>query len=112
MELYLRSAERRHTACTSTCHMRLAGMSEKAGKAKSAAAATRSANSREKKYRRGARAWPTCGAATITRSKFPKDNPKWWCDKRNGGCGSEFDGDDTRILEQSPTIDPMIAADQ
>ncbi len=75
------------------------------------ATATRSANSREKKYRRGARVCPQCNAATIIRSKFPKENPKWWCDKRNGGCGQEFEGDDPSILEQAPTIDPLSAAD-
>lgn len=75
------------------------------------ATATRSANSREKKYRRGARVCPVCNAAAIARGKFPKENPRWFCGKRDGGCGQEFEGDDPRILEQAPTIDPLSAAD-
>ena len=72
---------------------------------------TRSANSREKKFRRGGRVCPSCNAATIMRSKYPEDNPGWYCNGKSGGCGSKFAPDDERILDQTATIDPIAAAD-
>ncbi len=63
------------------------------------------ANSWEKKYRyrNGQRRCPTCGAATIFRSKFPDKNTGkkgWYCFDKKGGCGAQFDEDDPDIAEQ------------
>lgn len=75
-----------------------------------------SCNSREKKYRRGSRACPKCGAGTIKRSKYPPRNdpqaePGWYCHSKDGGCGREFPADDAEITEQSMSFDPAAAAD-
>ncbi len=75
-----------------------------------------SCNSREKKYRRGAKVCPTCGAANIRRSKKPpRDDPGaepgWYCWANTGGCGANFAADDSAITEQSATIDPNEAAE-
>ena len=76
-----------------------------------------SANSREKKYRRGSRACPDCGATAIKRSKYPPKNapkdapPQFYCEARSGGCGRQFDGNDERILNQAATQDPAEACD-
>jgi hypothetical protein len=63
-----------------------------------------SCNSREKKYRRGGKACPECGAIAIKKSKFPpRDRPNevpgWYCHDKAGGCGMNFAADDQRILE-------------
>jgi hypothetical protein len=76
-----------------------------------------SANSREKKYRRGARACPECGAPTIKKSKYPPKDapgtaPGWYCHAKDGGCGRSFEAEDERILNQAMTVDPAEAADQ
>lgn len=68
------------------------------------ATAVGSANSREKKYRRGGKPCPECGAIAIKRSKFPPrdrpgDKPGWYCHDKSGGCGANFDADDPEILE-------------
>jgi hypothetical protein len=76
-----------------------------------------SANSREKKYRRGARACPECGAPTIKRSKYPPRDaaqgtpPGWYCHEKAGGCGRQFAADDQRILESGATVDPAESCD-
>jgi outer membrane murein-binding lipoprotein Lpp len=75
-----------------------------------------SANSREKKYARGARVCPDCGAPAIKRSKFPPKNnpnakPGWYCYDKSGGCGMNFDADDERVHNESATTDPGAAAD-
>jgi hypothetical protein len=76
-----------------------------------------SCNSREKKYRRGARACPDCGAATLKRSKYPprdrpNDKPGWYCDQRAGGCGRNFNAEDPALAELKATFDPNDACDQ
>lgn len=81
---------------------------------RSIAGAIGSANSRERKYRRGARTCPECGAAAIKRSRFAKGSEPagFYCEDRSGGCGKSFPGNDTRILDQTMKIDPLEAADQ
>ena len=58
-----------------------------------------SCNSMEKKYRwRDAqRTCPTCGKATILKSK---DKPEFFCWRKKGGCGATFPDNDQRILGQ------------
>lgn len=52
-------------------------------------------NSWEKRYRRGgSRVCPSCGQATIMKSKF---NPGWYCNSKSGGCGANFRKDDPAI---------------
>lgn len=77
-----------------------------------------SCNSREKKYRRVSKVCPSCGKATIIKSKFaprnsgrPEKEGGWWCAPRDGGCSENFVIDDPAITEQSGTVDPMAAAD-
>jgi predicted RNA-binding Zn-ribbon protein involved in translation (DUF1610 family) len=63
------------------------------------ASADGSCNSWEKKYRyRNAdRVCPTCGKATIFRSK---QKPEWYCWAKKGGCGATYPVNDIRITEQ------------
>jgi hypothetical protein len=75
-----------------------------------------SANSREKKYRRGARTCPDCGASTIKRSKYPprankSAEPGWYCHAQAGGCGKDFAADDKTIIDQPLVADPLEAAE-
>lgn len=76
-----------------------------------------SCNSREKKYRRVQRCCPGCGASTLKKSKYPPRGSKqgtpggWWCDSKNGGCGTDFQHDDPAITSQTGTIDPAETAD-
>jgi predicted RNA-binding Zn-ribbon protein involved in translation (DUF1610 family) len=75
-----------------------------------------SANSREKKYRRGARTCPDCGASTIKRSKYPprankNAEPGWYCHAQAAGCGKEFAADDKAIVDQPLVADPLEAAE-
>jgi hypothetical protein len=67
-----------------------------------------SANSREGRYRwRNAhRKCPECAKEAIFKSKFPpRDNPSappgWYCHKKAGGCGANFDAGDERIESQT-----------
>jgi hypothetical protein len=80
-----------------------------------AGSAIGSANSRERKYRRGLRACPECGAAAVRRSAFPKGTPAakrpWYCHDKSGGCGAQFPPDDPRVLEQAPAVDGVEACD-
>ena len=72
-----------------------------------------SANSREKKYRRETRTCPECNKAAIKKG-FPKRGEKtwtWYCDRKSGGCGRNFQSDDPAIVEQSAGIDVNAAAD-
>lgn len=63
------------------------------------ASADGSCNSWEKKYRyRSAdRVCPTCGKATIFKSKR---NPEFYCWDKKGGCGATFKINDERIVNQ------------
>jgi hypothetical protein len=47
----------------------------------------------------------------VQRGRYPEDNPGWYCNKRDGGCGSQFEAADHRVTEQTPTIDTAAAAD-
>jgi hypothetical protein len=60
-------------------------------------------HTKEKKYRyRGAgRVCPRCSMVTIRRGKYPAENPGWYCNQREGGCGSGFDADELAITRQS-----------
>lgn len=61
-----------------------------------------SCNSREKKYRRGGKPCPECGAITIKKSKARQGDagkPGWYCWDKIGGCGANFVADDPAILE-------------
>lgn len=57
-------------------------------------------------YRKGERTCPNCGEPRINKSKFPPKNapqgttPGWYCYARIGGCGAEFEANDSRITEQ------------
>lgn len=75
-----------------------------------------SCNSREKKYRRGGKQCPECGAVAIKRSKFspkdaPEEKPGWYCHAAVGGCGEVFDFDDPEILELKQTDNPGESCD-
>jgi hypothetical protein len=75
-----------------------------------------SCNSREKKFRRGVRICPECGAGAIQRSKYPPRNnpgaePVWYCYSKAGGCGKEFAADDRSITEQTQVVDADGACD-
>ena len=75
-----------------------------------------SCNSREKKYRRGGRSCPACGALAIKRSKFPpredpNAEPGWYCYAKANGCGANFAADDPEIVNQGVSFDPNEAAD-
>jgi predicted RNA-binding Zn-ribbon protein involved in translation (DUF1610 family) len=63
------------------------------------ASADGSCNSWEKKYRYRStdRVCPTCGKATIFKSKR---NPEWYCWDKKGGCGATFKINDERIVNQ------------
>lgn len=58
------------------------------------------------RYRNAARECPSCHKTTIMRSKFDakggpfKGQRPWWCNDKNGGCGSEFAPDDPKIKDQ------------
>lgn len=57
------------------------------------------------RYRNADRACPICGHAAIVKSKFPpKDNPRakpgWYCFNKKGGCGANFDANDSAIVDQ------------
>jgi hypothetical protein len=63
------------------------------------------ANSWEKKYRwrDGQRKCPSCGEATIYRSKYPDKetgSKGWYCFAKKGGCGANFNEDDPDIVDQ------------
>lgn len=80
------------------------------------ASATCSTMESKYRYRGGARKCPQCGAAAIKKSKFPPRNkpgaqPGFYCYAKVGGCGCEFDADDTSITSQSEqkTENPDIA---
>ena len=56
-------------------------------------------------YRLAKRVCPKCGAETIQKSKFPpkgqpQDKPGWYCYSKIGGCGAEFDAEDTAVTGQ------------
>lgn len=57
------------------------------------------------RYRNADRSCPVCGYAAIVKSKFPpKDNPRakpgWYCFNKKGGCGANFDANDSSITDQ------------
>lgn len=70
--------------------------------------------SREKKYavRKAMRECPECGEPQIRRSKYPpkpsdseyveggENLPGWYCWKKEGGCGANFQYADPRIIDQ------------
>lgn len=67
-----------------------------------------SCNSWESKYRyrNGKAKCPSCDAEAISRSKYPprnrpNDEPGWWCNPKNGGCGANFEYGDKSITEQT-----------
>lgn len=67
-----------------------------------------SCNSWESKYRyrNGKAKCPSCDAEAISRSKYPPrnrpdDQPGWWCNPKNGGCGANFEYGDKSITEQT-----------
>lgn len=69
-----------------------------------------SANSWEKRYRRGgSRVCPECGQAAIIKSKF---RPGWYCFPKNGGCGMNFRTDDPRLAQEAATNPKGEAVDQ
>lgn len=66
-----------------------------------------SCNSWETKYRyrNAQKVCPSCGAATILKSKFaprndPQAEPGWYCYAKAGGCGAEYPARDPQITEQ------------
>jgi hypothetical protein len=64
-----------------------------------------SANSREEKYlaQTASRLCPSCGKATIFRSKKREGDvgdPGWFCWANKGGCGMQFSADDKKLLDQ------------
>lgn len=70
--------------------------------------AARICTTRESKYRYrgGARLCPECSKPNIRKSnKPPRNNPNaepgFYCWQKTGGCGANFDADDTRITSQS-----------
>jgi hypothetical protein len=66
-----------------------------------------SANSREEKYigQTCARVCPTCGKATIFKSKNKGEG--WFCWAKKGGCGATFFDEDKRMIQdQGATINP------
>lgn len=79
-----------------------------------------SCNSRESKYRyrNSDRKCPNCGAAAITRSKYPPRNnqsakPGWYCYTKKGGCGAEFaDGDPAIERQETGKVPNPDVADQ
>lgn len=77
-----------------------------------------SANSREKKYRRESRLCPACEKPAIKKSKFPPKGSErgtpggWYCDSKSGGCGAEFQHDDSAVLNRASAVDTDAAADQ
>jgi hypothetical protein len=58
------------------------------------------------RYRNAGRSCPSCGKQTLVRSKFKKRSepegtpPCWWCNAKNGGCGTEFSHDDPAVVKQ------------
>lgn len=57
------------------------------------------------RWRKQDLACPACGANAIKKSKFPprnrpNDKPGFYCFSKAGGCGAEFDHDDTDITSQ------------
>lgn len=55
------------------------------------------------KYRTAERTCPSCGAATIYRSKNPDKNTGkrgWYCWSKKGGCGAQYDEGDPAIENQ------------
>ena len=57
------------------------------------------------RWRTADRTCPACGNAAICRSKFPPRNqpqaePGWYCFAKRGGCGANFDADDSAISSQ------------
>jgi hypothetical protein len=74
-----------------------------------------SANSFEKKYRSTSRKCPACESDAIRRSKPDRNTrgePGWYCWKKIGGCGQQFDAKDPAIIDQKETVDAMAAADK
>lgn len=68
------------------------------------------------RYRGGARKCPSCGKATIKKSKYPprdapNEAPGFYCYAKVGGCGLEFSANDPDITSQSEvkTENPDIA---
>lgn len=72
------------------------------------------------RYRGGTKTCPTCGAATIFRSRYapregdyqgasPQDDPGWFCWTSKGGCGANFAFKDDRIDVTEKAENPDLA---
>jgi hypothetical protein len=56
-------------------------------------------------FRKGERECPSCGKATVRKSKYPPRNepngqPGWYCSDKDGGCGAQFAANDVNISQQ------------